>query len=214
MSVEQLISQYGYFALFLGVFLEGETVVIAAAFAAHQGYLKMPWVIAATFLGSIAGDHFYFFLGRTKGRAFVRNRPLWQLKIRKVQSLLESHPRLATVGFRFLYGLRTVTPFALGMSETRTSHFVVFDIIGAFFWSLAAGLFGFLFGSALEALFTDIREYERLILVGILAIGTGIWIAYQIRKRRLRRIAALSRPHDGKVQTNKSRWETGEWRRE
>jgi membrane protein DedA with SNARE-associated domain len=37
MNFAALISQYGYFALFAGALLEGETVLILAGFAAHQG---------------------------------------------------------------------------------------------------------------------------------------------------------------------------------
>ena len=40
MTLEYLISQYGYVALFIGVFLEGETILILAGFAAHLGHLK------------------------------------------------------------------------------------------------------------------------------------------------------------------------------
>ena len=45
-SLQSLIEHYGYFAVFLGCFLEGETVLVLAGFAAHMGYLSLPGVIA------------------------------------------------------------------------------------------------------------------------------------------------------------------------
>lgn len=190
MSVEHLISQYGYLALFAGVFLEGETILIAAAFAAHQGYMELRWVILVAFLGSLGGDEFYFFLGRFKGKAFLDKRPLWQVRVKKVQGLMERYHRLIIVGFRFLYGVRTVTPFALGMSNVKTPHFVIFNIIGAFTWTVCIAVLGYLFSTALEALLLDVRKYERVIMGGIMAAGTLGYAIYFLRRRRLRRMAA------------------------
>lgn len=45
MDIPQLIQQYGYAAVAVGAFLEGETVLILAAVSAHLGYLKLHAVI-------------------------------------------------------------------------------------------------------------------------------------------------------------------------
>jgi len=185
MSAEQLIGQFGYLALFVGAFFEGEAMVIAGAFAAHQGYLKLQWVITAAFLGAFGGDEFYFFLGRLKGRGYLERRPLWQMRVRKVQGLVERHRRLIILGFRFLYGLRTVTPFALGMSEVRTGEFVFFNLLGAAVWSLAVGC-----GATFEAVMKNARRYESWVILSILAVSALAWIGYCLRRRDLRRLAA------------------------
>ena len=49
----QLIQSYGYWAILAGTFLEGETILVLAGFAAHLGYLQLPWVILAAFAGSL-----------------------------------------------------------------------------------------------------------------------------------------------------------------
>jgi membrane protein DedA with SNARE-associated domain len=199
-----MISRYGYFALFAGVVVEGEAVLIAASFAAHQGYLDPYWVIVVAFLGCIVGDESYFFLGRFKGRSYLAKRPLWQLRVRKVQSLLERYHRWVVVGFRFLYGLRSVTPFALGMSNVKTTHFIVLNLIGAFLWSVVMGAFGFLIGDVAKALVADARRYDRWILCAILAAGALVWLRYYLKKRRLRKTAVHELARRGKtgVRTN------------
>jgi membrane protein DedA with SNARE-associated domain len=189
MSIEEMIARYGYFALFLGVIIEGETVLIAASFAAHQGYLHVPWVIAVAFMGAIAGDQFYFFLGRKEGRNFFKGRQLWQLRIDKMESLLHRHHRLIVLGFRFLYGLRSVAPFAMGMGEVRTLSFVVLDAISALAWSLLMGLFGFLLGAILETLLVDLKSHERQVLLIVIIIGAIIWTGWYLRKWKLQRSA-------------------------
>ncbi|MGA3174569.1 MAG: DedA family protein [Syntrophorhabdales bacterium] len=189
MSAETFIAHYGYLALFIGVFFEGETILIAASFAAHQGYMDTHWVIMTAFLGAVSGDEFYFFLGRLKGKTFLRSRPLWQVRVVKVQNLLERYHRLIIVSFRFLYGLRSVTPFAIGMSDVKVSQFVFLNIIGAFAWSVIVGLFGFLFGTVLENLLRDIRKFDRPVMLTILILWMLGWLGYFLRRQRLKRMA-------------------------
>jgi membrane protein DedA with SNARE-associated domain len=122
MTLEYLITHYGYVALVIGAFLEGEAILVVAGFAVHLGYLKLQWVMLAAFIGSVAGDQFYFFLGRVRGEAFLKKRPRWQAKVQKVWKLLDRYRTLMILGFRFAYGLRTVTPFAIGLSNIRAGR--------------------------------------------------------------------------------------------
>jgi membrane protein DedA with SNARE-associated domain len=187
MTLEYLISQYGYLALVIGTFLEGEAILIVAGFAVHLGYLKLQWVILAAFAGSVAGDQLYFFLGRVRGEAFLKKRPRWQTKVRKVWKLLDQYRTIMILGFRFAYGLRTVTPFAIGLSNIRASRFLILNMIGGLGWSVVVALVGYFFGAAAKAIASDIRKYERWIILGILSAAAVGWIIYFLRQRKKKR---------------------------
>jgi membrane protein DedA with SNARE-associated domain len=137
-TIEQVVAQYGYLALVVGTSLEGETVLIVAGFAAHQGYLKLAWVILAAFIGSLTGDQLYFLLGRLKGRPFLQSRPAWQVQAHRVEHLLDSHGTWIMLGFRFMYGLRTITPFVIGTSSISMSRFITLNAAGALAWAIAS----------------------------------------------------------------------------
>jgi len=122
MPLQTFLQTYGYWALLIGTFLEGETILIIGGFAAHRGYLSLTLVILAAFAGTLAGDQFFFFIGRKKGKAFLDKRPSWKPNIEKVHVLLDRYQTLLILGFRFLYGLRTVTPFVIGMSRVKTGN--------------------------------------------------------------------------------------------
>src|SRR5574339_789930 len=113
MSFETIISQFGYPALILGLLLEGETVLVLAAFMAHRGYLSLPLVILIGCLVSFASDQFFFWMGRTKGGQFLESRSAWQPHIQKATSLLRRNQNLLALGIRFMYGLRTLLPFVI-----------------------------------------------------------------------------------------------------
>lgn len=83
---QHLIEQFGYPFLFLGTFLEGETILVIAGFLAHRMYLRLPWVIAVAFAGSLLGDQVAFFLGRHKGRGMLDRRPKWRARATRVES--------------------------------------------------------------------------------------------------------------------------------
>lgn len=171
MDLQQIISDYGYLALFILTFLEGETVLVIAGFLAFQGKLELPLVIMTAFLGTFAGDQTFFYLGRWKGIAFLEKRPLWHSKTDKVFDLLHKHQLKVILGFRFLYGVRNVTPFVIGASRIPPLKFFFLNGLGALVWAVAVGYLGYQFGHMAEAIMGNIQKYEMYILGGVVLIG-------------------------------------------
>lgn len=176
MSLETLITRFGYPALVLGLLLEGETVLVLGAFMAHRGYLSLPLVIATGFLVTFASDQFFFWLGRTQGNHFLEGRPGWKLNVEKARDLLHRNTNLLFLVFRFMYGLRTVMPLVFGLSGLSPRRFAVLNLIGALVWALIFGIAGFLFGQLTEILLADAGKYEHWIALGIVIAGTGVWL--------------------------------------
>lgn len=184
MNLELLIQQYGYVAIAVGTFFEGETVLVLGGLAAQLGYLELPWVVASAFSGTVCGDQLYFFIGRYRGRGMLVNRPHWQRRAQRIFTILHRHQNLLLLGFRFLYGVRTVTPFVVGMSEVNTLRFVVLNMISAAVWAVAVGSLGYVFGSAIRAVIGDIKQYELTILLSIAAAAAVAWAFTTWQRRR------------------------------
>lgn len=140
------LATYGALAVLLGTFLEGESILVAGAIAARQGYLPLHQVLLAALAGSFLGDQLYFFMGRSWGRAWLAPRPKMRARVHRVHRLLARHDALFILGFRFLYGLRTVSPFVLGTSDVLVARFVPLNFCGALIWSLTVGGLGFVLG--------------------------------------------------------------------
>jgi membrane protein DedA with SNARE-associated domain len=176
MSFATAISQFGYPALVVGLLLESETVLVLAAFMAHRGYLELPWVIAIGFLVTFASDQFFFWMGRTQGDRFLERRPAWKQNVAKARSLLKRNMTLLFIGFRFMYGLRTVLPLVFGISKLSPKRFALLNFIGASLWAVIFGMAGYLFGQLMEIIFADVGKYEHWIALGIIAMGVGVWL--------------------------------------
>jgi len=182
--MEQMVTVYGYLGIFIGTFLEGETILILAGFLVHRGYLEIPAVIPAAFAGTLAGDQMFFFIGRAKGIPFRETRRVWKDKAERVFSLLHSHQTLVILGFRFLYGIRAVTPFIIGASGVKIRRFLVLNLLGAAIWALAIGVSGYLFGGVLEMVLKEVKRFEMWVVFIIIAVGFVFWARYLISRAR------------------------------
>ena len=182
MSLQEYISTFGYAAIGVGTFFEGETVLVLGSFAAHRGYLNLPLVILSAFIGTFLGDQLYFFLGRLKGKQALEKRPIWKSKSNKVFTLLEYHQIWLIIGFRFIYGLRTVTPFIIGASNIPVFRYFFLNIIGALIWAVIVGILGYFLGNTLEIIIGNIKKYEMLVFTLIAGAGIFLWTIYLVKR--------------------------------
>ena len=184
MDIPGLIDTYGYFAVFVGAFLEGETILALAGLAAYRGYLDFYAVVVVALFAGFLGDQFYFFLGRYRGTEILARFPAWQERAHKFDAMLSRWHAPLIVCIRFMYGFRILGPMMLGMGRVPAWKFMVFNFIGAMIWApLIAGL-GYLFGGALEAMLHDLKRYELWAAIAIIVIGLVCFIAHTIRARR------------------------------
>ncbi len=183
--LDSFIRNYGYWALLVGTFLEGETILMLGGLSAQLGYLDLSLVMVVAFIGSFSGDQFYFIVGRLKGAELLAKHQQWHERVSKVHCYLERYHDLIMLGFRFVYGIRIMTPFVLAMNpRIRTGRFVVFNAIGAAIWSVVVAGGGYLFGHALELILNDIKRYEQAIMIGVAVLGLGLWLFHRYRSRK------------------------------
>jgi membrane protein DedA with SNARE-associated domain len=184
MPIQTLISTYGYAAILVGTFFEGETVLVLGGFAAHRGYLGLIGVIASGFLGTLCGDQLYFYLGRAQGTKVLERRPHWRAKSTRVFNMLQQHRLLIVLTFRFLYGLRTVTPFVLGASGINPLLFLFLNAVGALLWAVSVGVSGYLFGHVFESVIGRVEKYELLGFIALSVVGALVWGIYWLRRHQ------------------------------
>lgn len=176
MDLEALIAHYGYVVVLVGAILEGEAILILGAAAARLGYLKFTWVLAAAATGAFIGDSVYFFLGRRYGVRALARFPRLQRAMPRIDALITRWRWGAVIALRFMYGLRTVGPLALGTSSLPTWQFVAANAIGAVLWTAIVGGIGFAAGHAAEKLLGDLRDAEIALFALALAVAVVVFL--------------------------------------
>lgn len=173
MTLVELVTAYGYLAVFVGTLLEGETVLLLAGFAAHQGYLSIHWVLLVAFVGGTLGDQLFFWAGRSWGGTLLERFPSVRARTLQVGELLRRWDAALVVAIRFLYGLRIAGPIAMGALHFHPKRFAAFNAFGAAIWALLIGGAGYFLGHGVQALLGDIAGYETTLLWCVLALGAG-----------------------------------------
>jgi membrane protein DedA with SNARE-associated domain len=181
--MDELVSRFGYIAIFIGTFFEGETILVLGALAAHRGYLDLPWVVFSGFSGSLIGDQLWFYLARRYGKTFLERHPSWRHRTQRALALLDKYNTLFILSFRFLYGLRTVSSFAVGLTKVGNLRYLALNTLGAVVWAIALGTAGFLVGEALQLFLEKVGNYEKYIFAAIALIGVALWLYRTLRDR-------------------------------
>lgn len=178
-----LIDSYGYLAVFIGAFLEGETILALAGLAAYRGYLDFLSVVVIALFAGFLGDQFYFFLGRRQGARILARFPNAHDRALRFDRMLARWHAPLIIGIRFMYGFRILGPILLGMGRVPAWKFLVYNFIGAAIWApLIAGI-GYLFGSALESVLHDLKKVELWAFLVLLVIGLCIVVFHGLRSR-------------------------------
>lgn len=190
--MEQYLIEYGptlgYFVLLLGSFVEGESVVLTAGFFAFKEYLSLPVIILVAFLGSTAADQLSFFIGRIYGPGWIERKPALKAKADIAFRLLKKHNIWFIMGFRFVYGIRTISPFVIGASGINVKRFAILNIIAAAIWSVlsccAGYLLGYFFADNIDYAIEQAIKYQK-ITISIIVLGVaGVATYYYFKKRR------------------------------
>jgi membrane protein DedA with SNARE-associated domain len=179
--IAEFVQNWGYIAVFLGSMIEGESVIFIAGFFAHEGYLSLPKVILVSFIGTLVADQALYFVGHYYGNPFIDRYPSFRPRAEKAFHLLRRYDNIFILSFRFIYGIRIISPVVIGASGVGVKRFMILNVIAAAIWSVGSCVAAYYFAHL-------VMEYLHLmpkIILGLVLIGGGIW--FGIHKWRQQR---------------------------
>jgi membrane protein DedA with SNARE-associated domain len=185
MMIETLVTRFGYLAVFLGTFFEGETFILIGGFFAHQGYLAFMSMASVATLGAFSGDLFYFYLGRRHGRTLVEKSRRGRSLVPWLEQFMNRYNLLWIFGVRYLYGVRWLAAALAGSSKISSFRFAAVALPACFFWALVFAGLGYAFGSAVESFLGNVQRYELYLLLFVLSIGALFGAVSYWKERRL-----------------------------
>ncbi len=172
--MEEFLHQYGYLALSIGTFFEGETAILIASSLAASGVFSVPLTVFFGFLGSFISDWLYFGIGRLNGKYFLSRRPKLEEKFRPVHEFFRTHRLQILFSYRFLYGFRVIIPLMLGMSDIPVATFFIYSILAGLIWAGTVGIFGFTIGTLLELRTEFFENHIQYIMIGFVCFGLAL----------------------------------------
>jgi membrane protein DedA with SNARE-associated domain len=206
-TIEKVAQQYGYWAVFLGIFLEslglpipGETVTLAGGFLAGNDQLNYWIVLADASLGAILGGNVGYWIGRRGGWALLlRVGRLFRVGEEQMESLKrqfgENASRTVFMG-RFIALLRTFASPLAGIVQMPYLTFTVYNTLGAITWASVMVSLSYFAGQfvPLEKMVAWAGQFAFVMLfIAIAWIAVPLWL----ESRKVKEMAETdSQPDD------------------
>lgn len=172
---QQFLDHYGYWAVFLWTFIEGESVFILAAALAAVGLMEPEKVIAVAALGAFVGHIVFFALGRWRGLQVIQAVPVLRKHYPKTKAILDkyldNHGNWTIFLFQYLYGTRVVAAILFGCSSISFWRFFFLQILNCISWAIIIYTAGHLLGLGAHAIL------QRFGLIGLAVAATLILLA-------------------------------------
>jgi membrane protein DedA with SNARE-associated domain len=184
--VTHFIADYGLWFLFgivclesAGLWLPGETALIAAAVYAGNGHFSIVWVIVVAAAAAIIGDNIGYWIGREAARPLLnryeRMRRLADRVLPPAERFFERHGGKAVFLARFFGGLRVTGAWMAGITRMRWWRFLWWNALGGIAWATAVGLLAYFAGKAAADALARYGVYAAiaggiLVVLGIAAL--------------------------------------------
>src|SRR5258705_11785474 len=180
MTLSDLIAKHGdwiYALAFVWAFFEGETFVLFGGLAAAQGVLDPLILFLSVTIGSFCGDQCWFQLGRRFGPVLLRRFERWRSRVVAPLAWLERYDAWFILSFRFIYGIRNISSFAIGLSAVPWRRFSALNLLGSALWAASFVATGYFFGGMLDLAVGDLAEDLALFMLAgcvVAFVGTRI----------------------------------------
>lgn len=137
------ISDFGYMILFLYSMGGGYVGIIAAGVLSANGMLDIYLSILIAILGNISGSTLYAYLARFQKKEFYKYFKKHKRKLAMMSLLIKKYDWWIILTCKYLHGIRTLIPLAIGLSKFSFVKFLVINIIACIIWGFVLGFAGF-----------------------------------------------------------------------
>jgi len=172
-----------YFWLAIGASALNSTILaVAAGFAAKTDGGSLLVVVLLLAIASHFLSYLYFLSGKgvkVLVHRFVDKHHTHPKSdhFQAVSGYIEKYHTLYIFMYRFIPGLRVISPYIMGMNTERYVPFLVIDLFAALLWAFLFGAVGYLFGTAATRMLEDFSSYATEVFVVVAAVAVILAIA-------------------------------------
>lgn len=179
-----LLMEYRYPILFLGLFFGGDTVLLIAIYLSLIGIFTIPKVILVALVATLVSDVVWYFVGtlltyeRIKQLPYFRKHPSF---VDAMEKFFEKHALRTLFYSKFVYGTRTIVQILCGTHRVNLPAYFIVNMIGTFILIMALTALGMFVGTSISRLQSVAHNIE----LGFAALILLIFLINSIVKRKL-----------------------------
>ncbi len=189
------IEGFGYFGVFLAVFLEyaclplpSEILLPFIGLLASREAFSLPGIILVSVLAGLFGSTACYFLGYYGGAPIID----WlcskssgaKKSFKTLNVILTKYDKPAVFLSRLLPITRTYISLAVGAMKMNFTHFILYSLGGITIWNIILISLGYLLGENTDLIAKILKEYSIIafVIIGIIAVIFGY--KFFIRKNK------------------------------
>src|SRR5215475_5046888 len=181
MLIEDLIRQYGLWAVFFGVMIEGDLTLLFAGVLAHYGLFSFSEALITSTLGGFIGDSVSYLIGYS-GKEKIKNSKFYRRAQPRLEKLCARFGIYSIFLVKYVYGLRTASAVFWGFAHMRFRRFGPLTLASCMLWSLILIGSGYFFSGAIGVIVGRVKRAGVLILLAFL-IAIAIALALFLLER-------------------------------
>jgi len=177
--VNDLLFQYGLYALFILVMLEGDITLLLAGVLAHSAFFGDYSFARVLLWGTIGGclsDNLAYFAGRGFCEG-VKQFRFYRAAQPRLQRLTTKFGPLSIFLSKYIYGLRWASCVFYGVGRMPYLRFLTLSFASCFMWVFILAGAGYFFSGAVMGLIGDFQRLGKvLLIIVLLGVVAFYWI--------------------------------------
>lgn len=175
--MEELIRDWGYIVLFLYSFGGGFVALAIAGVLSYSGELNIYITLMVAGSANFIGDQFLFLLARNNKHYAKNIMSKYGRKVAYAHLLMRKYGSFAIIFQKYIYGIKTLIPLAIGLTKYNTTKFIFFNVFATIIWTLIVGVASYQLGEAVLQYGEDFKYYGMAVVVMIL-----VGVSYLFRR--------------------------------
>jgi membrane protein DedA with SNARE-associated domain len=181
MLIEDLIREYGLWAVFFGVMIEGDLTLLFAGVLAHFGLFSFSEALLTSTLGGFIGDLISYLIGYT-GKERIKNSNFYLRAKPQLERLCARFGIYSIFLVKYVYGLRTASAVFWGFAHMRFRRFGPLTLVSCGLWALVLIGLGHFFSGAIGVIIGRVKQAGIVLLVAFaIAIAVAL-ILYLVER--------------------------------
>jgi membrane protein DedA with SNARE-associated domain len=206
--LNDLLFQYGLYAVFILVMFEGDITLLLAGVLAHSGFFGEYSFAQVLIWGTVGGclsDNAAYLAGRGFCEG-VRKFRFYRAAQPRLQTLTRKFGPLSIFLSKYIYGLRWASCVFYGVGRMPYLRFLLLSFSSCFLWVFVLSGAGYFFSGAVMGLIGDFQRVGKVLLV-IVVVGIAgfylaerFWISPKVEKADPERLQELEHAAAEKLQ--------------
>ena len=179
--LQQIIEQYGIYAVFALCTVEGDITLLLSGVLANSGFFGPYSFFKVVFfgtLGGMVGDCFGYMIGRLLHEN-AKDYRFYQVAQPRVEKLIEKFGGFAIIISKYIYGIRVAMCVFYGVGKMPFLRFIGLSALSCGLWVTLLSGVGYFFSGAITSM---IGDYKRIGIALFFIVMVGVIVFYVIER--------------------------------